>query len=49
MKITPFLFVTGLLLLAALSALIQLAILKWRYEKKQKEKRLEAAQKKRSH
>jgi hypothetical protein len=48
MKLTPFLFVTGLLLLFALSFLIQLAIMKWRYEKKQKEKRLEAAQRKRS-
>ena len=48
MKITPFLAVTGVLLLFALSFLIQLAIAKWRYEKKQKEKRLEAAQRKRS-
>ena len=48
MKITPFLAVTGVLLLFALSFLIQLAIAKWRYEKRQKEKRLEAAQRKRA-
>ena len=48
MKITPFLAVTGVLLLFALSFLVQLAFAKWRYEKKQKEKRLEAAQRKRS-
>ena len=48
MKITPFLFVTGLLLLAALSALIQIAVLKWRYEKKQAERRLDAARRKKT-
>jgi hypothetical protein len=47
MKITPFLAVTGVLLLFALSFLVQLAIAKWRHEKKQAEKRLEAAQRKR--
>jgi hypothetical protein len=49
MKITPFLAVTGVLLLFALSFLIQLAIAKWRYEKKQAAQRLEDAQRKRSH
>ena len=48
MKITPFLAVTGVLLLFALSFLVQLAIAKWRYEKRQAEKRLEAAQRKRT-
>lgn len=48
MKITPFLAVTGFLLFLALSFLIQLAIAKWRYEKKQAAKRLEAAERKRS-
>lgn len=48
MKITPVLFVTGVLLFFALSFLVQLAIMKWRWEKKQAAKRLEAAQKKRS-
>ena len=48
MKITPFLAVTGVLILFALSFLVQLAIAKWRYEKQQKEKRLEAAQRKRT-
>ena len=48
MKITPFLAVTGVLLLFALSFLIQLAIAKWRYEKKPAAKRLEAAERKRN-
>lgn len=47
MKLTPFLFVTGILLLFALSFLIQLAVMKWRYEKREKEKRVEAARNKR--
>jgi len=47
MKLTPFLFVTGVLLLFAMSFLVQLAIMKWRYEKREKEKRVEAAQRKR--
>jgi heme exporter protein D len=47
MKLSPFLFVTGILLLFALSFLVQLAILKWRHEKREKEKRLAAAQRKR--
>ncbi|HEX7902123.1 MAG TPA: hypothetical protein VF950_30470 [Planctomycetota bacterium] len=48
MKFTPFLAVTGVLLLFALSFLIQLAIAKWRYEKKQAAKRLAEAERKRS-
>lgn len=36
---TPFLAVTGFLLFVALSVLVQLAIAKWRYEKKLRRKK----------
>ena len=48
MRITPFLAVTGVLLLFALSFLVQLAFAKWRYEKKQAERRLDAARRKKT-
>ena len=41
---TPFLAITGFLLFVALSVLVQLAILKWRHEKRvaeQKRRKLE--------
>jgi hypothetical protein len=47
MKLTPFLAVTGFLLFVALSVLIQLAVAKWRYEKKRAEKRRAEAEAKR--
>jgi len=47
MKLSPFLFVTGILLLFALSFFVQLAVMKWRHEKREKEKRLAAAERKR--
>jgi Sec-independent protein secretion pathway component TatC len=40
---TPTLFVTGILLLIALSVLIQIAIMKWRYEKRKAREKEEAA------
>jgi hypothetical protein len=40
---SPALFVTGILLFFALSVLIQLAVLKWRYEKRKAREKEEAA------
>lgn len=40
---TPFLAITGFLLFVALSVLVQLAVAKWRYEKKLREQKLARA------
>jgi len=40
---TPFLAITGFLLFVALSVLVQLAIAKWRYEKKRQAQKLAQA------
>lgn len=40
---TPFLAITGFLLFVALSVLVQLAIAKWRHEKKLREQKLARA------
>ena len=47
MKLTPFLIVSGFLLFVALSVLIQLAVAKWRYEKKRAAQKLADAEAKR--
>jgi hypothetical protein len=44
MKVTPAQAVIGILLLFALSFLVQLAIAKWRYERRQAEARRAAAE-----
>ena len=47
MKLTPFLAVSGFLLLVALSVLIQLAVAKWRQEKRLAERKRADAEAKR--